>query len=174
MCELLKGSIYKIIHNQSNICYIGSTLNKLNYRWASHKAGYKKNKNKEYGNISIYKYFDKFGIENFKIILIKEYEIYDILQLHVYEQLWINKLKTINKIDVFSPFNKKQYRKNYYNIHKDKKLEQSKLRYNEKKIEINNQKKENRITCYCGINLRKADLARHKKSNFHITFVKIP
>ena len=42
-----------------------------------------------------------YGIQNFKIILIKEYMVYrehkkDHRHLFVYEQLWINKMKCIN------------------------------------------------------------------------------
>ncbi|GMF38340.1 unnamed protein product [Phytophthora lilii] len=89
------GKIYKIIHNQSNIIYIGSTFNDLKGRFAQHKADYKRKH-----NISIYEYFERYGIENFKIILIKEYEVIDRRHLEVYEQLWINKLKPINKAPV--------------------------------------------------------------------------
>ena len=34
------GSIYKIIVNQSNDIYIGSTFNELRHRWQEHKYQY--------------------------------------------------------------------------------------------------------------------------------------
>jgi len=86
------GRIYKIIHTQSNICYVGSTFNTLRDRWRGHKNDYKCDK-----NVSIYPYFKEFGIENFKIILIKEYEVVDRLHLESKEQIWINKLNCCNK-----------------------------------------------------------------------------
>ena len=88
------GKIYKIIHNQSNICYVGSTCNELRQRWQEHK---RHSTNEKVRKLSIYKYFEQYGIENFKIILIKEYEVIDRKHLEAYEQLWISKLKAINK-----------------------------------------------------------------------------
>lgn len=101
------GIIYKIIHNSSNIIYIGSTLNKdIKYRWRDHKRNYK---NELYQNISIYEYFDKFGIENFKIILIKKYDVCDRKHLTMYEQLAINNHKNcINKRASFQPIKDKR------------------------------------------------------------------
>jgi hypothetical protein len=97
MSEYKTGRIYRIIHNQSNICYVGSTIKTLKTRWSGHKKSFetylKTNKNPA----SIYPFFKKYGIENFTIILIKEYEILDRKHLLVYEQIWINKLKPVNK-----------------------------------------------------------------------------
>ena len=119
------GHIYKIICNiDSNIVYIGSTFNQLRHRWQGHKYNYKSN----YGKFSIHKYFDKYGINNFKIILIKSYNVVrenqkDCKHLHAYETLWISKTKNcINKILPFSPMrylNDKKYIKNYRENHKE-------------------------------------------------------
>jgi len=95
------GTVYKIICLcDSNIVYIGSTFNLLKQRWQEHKNHYKKNKLQ----ISIYPYFDKYGLENFKCVKIKNYIVYrehqrDFKHLRVYEQLWISKTgkKCINK-----------------------------------------------------------------------------
>ncbi|KAL7680584.1 putative GIY-YIG endonuclease [Plasmopara halstedii] len=32
------GRVYKIVHSQSDICYVGSTINELRVRWKNHKA----------------------------------------------------------------------------------------------------------------------------------------
>ena len=100
------GHIYKIICCiDSSFCYIGSTFNQLRHRFQTHKCKYKMNEK----GVAIYKYFDKYGIENFKIIKIKSYNVYrshnkDHLHLKVYETLWINKTKNcINKIAPFNP-----------------------------------------------------------------------
>mgnify|MGYP001546348743 CR=1 FL=1 len=71
------GRVYKIIHNQSELIYIGSTINKLKYRWQQHKNNYKYwvYGRSDRSHCSLYKYFLKYGIENFKIILIKEYNL---------------------------------------------------------------------------------------------------
>ena len=44
------GKVYKIIHKQSNIIYVGSTFNTLRDRWQRHKYSYDlwlNNKNSE-------------------------------------------------------------------------------------------------------------------------------
>jgi GIY-YIG catalytic domain len=72
------GTIYKIIHAQSDICYVGSTLNKeLKQRWKHHKEDYSKWLNGKPNGLSIYPSFKQPGIDQFKIILIKEYEVVD-------------------------------------------------------------------------------------------------
>lgn len=87
------GRVYKIIARQSNECYVGSTFDQLNYRFKGHKASYKNNK-----GCSVNELFDEHGVENCKIMLIKEYEVIDRRHLEVYETLWIKKLRAINKI----------------------------------------------------------------------------
>ena len=91
------GRVYKIIHNQSNICYVGSTFNTLRDKWQRHRHSFARYLNKNGAEFSIYPYFKEYGIENFKILLIKEYEVIDRRHLEVMEQLWINKLKSVNK-----------------------------------------------------------------------------
>lgn len=98
------GRIYKIHSPQLEICYIGSTCNTTRDRFLQHKNSYKRwlNNNHLQPN-SIYPFFQKHGIDNFKCVLVKEYEITDKNQLYVYEQLWINKLKKtcVNKAYAF-------------------------------------------------------------------------
>lgn len=109
----ITGRVYKIIHMQSNICYVGSTFNTIRDRFYRHQTGFRhwesdKGKNK----LSIYPFFKQYGIDQFKMVLIKEYQVCDKNHLEVYEQLWINKLKPINKKSSFSIkyLSKKQYR----------------------------------------------------------------
>jgi len=146
------GKVYKIIHSQSDICYIGSTQNSLRDRWKQHKNDYSKSTH----NLSIYEYFDKYGIEQFKIILIKEYSVSDKKELLALEQLWINKLKCINKYHAFQPLVKEyqkqyaiknkekisEYRKEYYIENRNKLLEIKKEYYNENKEHILEYQKE--------------------------------
>jgi hypothetical protein len=88
------GKIYKIVHSQSDIVYVGSTFNTLRDRLSKHK------------NIDskciIKKYIQEFGSDQFKIILIKEYEVVDRKHLEAYEQLWINRTKCINNNSAFA------------------------------------------------------------------------
>ena len=104
----INGHIYRIICLiHPKIQYVGSTFNELRHRWQSHKSDYKKylNGGRE---CAIYPYFEQYGIENFKMIKIKDYIVYaenkkDHKHLSAYEQLWINKLKCVNKNAAFNP-----------------------------------------------------------------------
>jgi len=149
------GHIYKIICKvDDTFCYIGSTFNSLRNRWQEHKNDYKK----QNGRFSIYEYFDKYGIENFKMILIKDYLVCrekqrDYRHLHAYETLWINKSKScVNKKLPFQPL-KKEQQKEYYNKNKDKILENTK-EYGSKKVECN----------ICGKCMRRDSITKHKKN----------
>ncbi|KAF1780175.1 GIY-YIG domain [Phytophthora cactorum] len=84
------GKIYRIVHLQSEMCYIGSTFNLLKHRWNGHKSQFKHwDEGKTTKGCSIYPYFKEHGIDQFKMVLIKEYEVADRAQLLAYEQLWI-------------------------------------------------------------------------------------
>ena len=122
------GRVYRIVClSNPEIQYVGSTFNTLRNRFQVHKNNCNNGK-----SISLYDYINKDPLkwENFKIILIKEYLVYrdnvkDTRHLHAYEQLWINKLKCINKLNCFVPncvkdFCHKEYRKDYHKVNKEK------------------------------------------------------
>jgi len=139
--EYSSGHIYKIICSlDSNFVYIGSTFTTLRQRWRGHKKHYKQYLKKGSNNMSTHKYYKKYGIENFKIILIKSYKVIresqrDNTHLKVYEQLWLNKTKkAVNIHKAFNPlYNKKIYNKEYNELNKE----------NNKKYRENNKEKLN-------------------------------
>ena len=61
--------IYKITNKINNKIYIGKTEFSIEKRWAEHCRDSKK---KEEKNRPLYRAFNKYGIENFKIELIEE------------------------------------------------------------------------------------------------------
>ena len=103
------GIIYFIICILNpSIIYIGSTLNTIDKRMTKHSQQYKYFTEGKYHNYSIYEYFTKYNIENFKIIPIKTYQVVDENHIHAYEQLWINKyqkFKNLKVINIQSAFN---------------------------------------------------------------------
>jgi hypothetical protein len=175
------GNIYKIICTiDSNFCYIGATFNQLRHRFQGHKYKFKKwlkDKNKNY-KCSIYAYFEKYGIENFKIILIKSYNVVrtnqrDNKHLHAYELLWINKTKNcVNEALPFNPLYKldrKESKKEYNENNKEKIKQQTKEKYQENKESISAKNKK-KFICACGSTIRITHKARHEKTKKHIQF----
>jgi hypothetical protein len=194
----IKGTIYQIICKLNpDIRYIGSTFNTLRNRWQVHKYDYENWKQGKRDAVSIYKYFNEIGIENFKMMEIKSYQIFsenskDHKHLSAYEQLWINKIKCINEHNAFNiPFvdkntNKlrcKQYWENnrekllqsnrdYYQSNQAQILEQKKAYYikNKEKIQSRGQEK---IECPCGGHYKVRDKYNHFKRKMHIKFLQI-
>ena len=110
----MRGRIYKIIHNQSDLIYLGSTKQELRYRWRDHKNNYKQYLKDNHSEISIYPYFKQYGIENFKMILVEEIEYEDRKELLKKEQEWINKLSCINKIYAYTSKEEKRNNQQIY------------------------------------------------------------
>jgi uncharacterized protein with NAD-binding domain and iron-sulfur cluster len=168
------GHIYLIFTPLDNsFSYIGSTFNKLHKRFQTHKRDFKywlKNKAKR-TNFSIFPYFEKYGIENFKIIKIKSYNVIrthkkDHKHLWAYETFWISKTKNCCNIQL--PFNplKKQAQKECNKKYRDKHKEYYKEYYkkyneeNEDKIKEYNKK-------YYEKNLVKIKKYRDEHKEYH-------
>lgn len=133
----MKGIVYEIYSDSHpDIRYVGSTTTTLEKRWQYHKGVFK---NTTKRRPIICKYFEEFGIDNFQIRVIKEYDIVDSNHLLAYEQLWINKLKSINlkKNLVLTKKIRQMQQKEYYENNREKK----KLYYEENKESISEKKK---------------------------------
>ena len=123
------GRIYKIISTQGNECYIGSTFNTTRDRFKNHKTHYEEWKKGKRDNMSVFQLFDKYGIQNCKIVLIKEYYVVDRYHLEVYETLWIYKSNS-NCINKYIPFNiKRLYKKQYNQQYQEKNRKKLKQQY---------------------------------------------
>lgn len=176
-----KGIVYRIVClSHPDIQYVGSTFNTLRQRWQCHKKSYTKwmKEDKKRGKCSIYPYFEQYGIEDFKILLIKEYQCVsetnkDHLHLSTYEQLWINKITCVN---IYNPLKKpkwlvKKITKLYRDEHKvernDKQKLYAKSHKEEKKIYDKKYREENVEMLYQkGVKYRKENIeiiARKKK-----------
>ena len=109
------GKIYKIISDQTEKIYIGSTTKKyLSDRMSQHRWDYKIGKNKSSKKIIRY--------DDAKIILIEKYPCGSIEELHAREQYWINENKDIcvNKYVAYTGLTSKEYQKEYFKIHAKK------------------------------------------------------
>jgi hypothetical protein len=92
MTETRNGSIYKIICSKSNDVYVGSTFNALRTRMSQHKRSFN-----EGNGLAIYTAFKRHGWASLTMILIDTYEVVDRRHLEMYETLWFNKLRAVNR-----------------------------------------------------------------------------
>ena len=122
------GKVYKIQpiceHNEDEV-YIGSTTKKyLSQRMDTHRSGYKRWLAGRAGNVKSYWLFDKYNIENCRIVLIESVCANDKDELDSREAYHIQNIKCVNK-NVFMrlktlgrPEYAKQYNKIYLEEHR--------------------------------------------------------
>lgn len=140
-------------------------MNELRWRWQRHKGCYGEWLNgKEDQKLTIYPYFKQYGIEKFKMILVKEYDVVDKKHLLAYEALWMSKFKK-SVVNKNCPFRVKGiYDQNYRLLNKDLLCEKSRKYYEDNKEIIHSRAKAHReknkeklqkqkaekMTCECG------------------------
>lgn len=179
-----KGKIYKIISDHVNLPYIGSTISSLAKRFSEHRCLYRKYVSDKCTNHEVFQIIcDKSA----KIELLEKYPCSSRSELLAREGYWIQKIPCVNKkvpgrthkekLDLrrkrtnnnrikiriqrrdYAKRKKEHitaYMKNYYLENKES--------YNKKRNEI--------ITCECGIKVQKRSLGRHKKTERHLKSLK--
>ena len=154
MPDYQNGKIYKIVVNTEEVYkpYVGSTCETLSRRLAKHRQEYKVKRK----NISSYELFDRFGVENCRIILLEECPCENREQLLMKEREWFDKIECCNKI---RPYNspeerivldkecEKKYaetrdRKEYFEANKERFSQQKKEYREANKEKISEQRKE--------------------------------
>ena len=143
------GIIYQIYNiNDPKIHYIGSSFNDISIRWQDHVSDYNKYlKDDRKPASTIYPYFKEFDIKNFEIRELSEYKVTCNAHLKMYEQLYINKYKPVNRINPFNILanvDRKNYQKQHYINHKEEKSEYGKQRYINNKEYFDNYVENNR------------------------------
>jgi hypothetical protein len=94
-----KGKIYKIVADTDEEYkpYVGSTIESLSRRMAGHRGNYKGWK-KGGRKCTSFDLFERFGVENCKIILLEEYQCDSIMKLLQKEREWFDTIECCNKV----------------------------------------------------------------------------
>ena len=167
------GKIYKLVSNQTDDVYIGSTCLKLCSRMAKHRCDYKHFKE---GKKHFVSSFDIMKFDDAKILLVEDFPCDRREQLLKREgEIIKNTQNCINrcvagrtKKDRAIEFKEeiKQYMDQYRLQNKETLSAKKKVYYSENKDTI----KERRlgvVTCECGIEIRKVNIAKHIKTRKH-------
>ena len=205
MVNYSNGKIYKIEpiceHNENEI-YIGSTTKKyLSQRMDKHRSGYKSWQLGKGDKVMSFELFDKFNIENCKIILIESVDAKNKDELYSREAHFIKNTKCINKIVPFrTRLERLELKKEYYTNNKERLTEQyikykvdnkdkisesGKVYYVNKKEKIIDkvkqyyednkekilEKHKERLICECGGNHSYSHKSRHLKSKMHCDYI---
>ena len=153
MADYSKGKIYKITNNVNDEIYIGSTVQSLNKRFIKHKTHYKMFLNGKYNNISCFKLFDKYGIDNCFIELIESYPCETKKDLEKREGILIKNNNSVNRIIVgrtkkeYIEDNKekiKKYQEDYINNNKEKIKDYHEVYYKDNKDKIKKYQEDNK------------------------------
>lgn len=185
------GKIYKIICDESDLIYIGSTCQTLANRLSQHK------------NKSNFKCCSKelFKLGNCSIVLIEKFPCKDKDELHAREQYYIDQFKDkcINKQKASTGIkaeSRKDYAEQYeqqytetrilkYEENRNEILQKAKKYYEENKDIIKeriskykeqnkdkiNQKMKQKLICECSGQYLRMNKARHEKTQKHIAFI---
>jgi len=148
------GKIYKISsRNGEDEHYIGSTTKPtLAQRMNDHKQQYKRWKLGKGKYVSSFSLFDKYGVDNCKIILLESYACNSKDELRAREDDWIKETNHVNKIGAVRDNEKAKAREQAH-----------------KKIEF-----ATKINCPCGAITDLSNKARHEKTRAHINYMANP
>ena len=155
---------YKIYSDlDDEMIYVGKTTQTLNKRFGEHKSYYRNN----IGYCSSKKVFEKYGIENVKVVLLEEIELENKYESDLKEREYIESYK--NCINKFLPT---QTQKERYENNKEIILEKNKNYYQTNIQKIKECKKEYHSQPYicevCNITMNLSSKSRHNKRQTHI------
>lgn len=119
MPDFSKGKIYRLVCDDPDLLYIGSTCKTLAQRKAGHVFEAKHNSPKKCSSFQIYE------AGNLKIELIEAYPCNTKHELHMRERYWIQNSKCVNRYsrvtttEIEKKEKKKERDRRYYENHKD-------------------------------------------------------
>jgi hypothetical protein len=169
MVDYQNGKIYKIISNNSDLVYIGSTAKyKLKERLAEHVSNF------ECG--VYYSSCELIKQPHYDIIEIEAHPCNSKVTLEAQERFWMLKYRDgcINVVNErpsgIEADNMTDYNRQYYLENKEKIADKKKQYYQDNKDEIEKYKA-TKVTCGCGCEVRKDSLLRHKKTQRHLSIM---
>jgi group I intron endonuclease len=161
---MILGKIYKIVNSVDNLIYIGSTKTTLSRRMTEHRS-----RGKKHQALKLYTHFALHGIENFRIVLIENYEYDTKDQLRAREDYHIQLNNTIkNGLNGIGALRTVEQRRQYDRVRgQTDKRKQTKKQYNK---EYQNEYKKIIHTCECGKSGLFTNKSKHIKTKQHNQF----
>ena len=186
-----RSKIYSIRSHQTDLVYIGSTIQPLHKRLYEHRKHYKRWLNDEYNYTTSYEVIQ---YDDHYIELVEEYPCNSKLELLRREGQVIretencckiipsrtktewyqdNRDKILEQMAKYYQDNKDklvEIHANYYQNNREKILEQIANYYQENRDKISKKGKV-KVVCECGSEIRKSDLPRHKRTKKHQSYL---
>ncbi len=179
MVNYQNGKVYKIepiVEHEENETYIGSTTKEyLSQRFQEHKSAYKRYQRIGGTNITVYKLFDKYGVDNCQIVLLEAYPSDSKDKLFSREAHYIKTVPNVNKT-ILGRTDQEYYQEHkqkiiqqvhlYASNNKDKIKERGIKYRQEHKEEIKARKSKKEICDICGTQYAHNHKQRHLRSKF--------
>ena len=176
MVNYALGKVYKIeaVNGEEGDIYIGSTTEKLlSTRMAKHRNNFRCWLNNKCKKTMSYDLFEKYGVENCKIVLLESVNANSNDELKAREAHYIRTIPCVNKIIPL------RSQKEYIEVNREKIIELKKeyRKSNEGKKKIkeyyqnNKEKILEKYCCPCGSKCIKGDRVRHEKSIKHQKYI---
>jgi len=177
MIKYENGKVYKIITNNPNEpCYVGSTAQPyLSNRMADHISSYRTwiKSDKKARKIMSFELFDKYGVENCKIILLESVNAKSKDELRQKEQEFINKLNCVNERRAYCTFEERRkeatiwMNEKYIPFHKEDKAKYD-AGYRIKNMEKLKTSRKQKYRCMtCNYELTCNKKSRHDRTKLH-------
>lgn len=188
MSRYQKGKIYKIVSENTDKVYYGSTCNILSKRLSQHRKNYKCYLNGKYNFVSSFNVIEH---GNAKIYLVEEFPCNNKMELEKRERYHIEHNECVNMIipsrsrKEWVKDNKthlKEYHKKWRdgnteykekrNVYNRERRKDPKVKQREYELAKANKKANELIECGCGNTYKHNKRARHLKTKIHMKFVK--
>ena len=189
-----KTHFYKIVCKDLNItdCYVGHTTDFTKRKWAHTGSHYNANGKRYNGHLSqlfLYDFIkENGGWENWEMILIDTKNCENKMEATKYEREFKEQLNsTLNKATPYRTEEekseyyaqwrkdnkqyKRDYNKNWHWKNKERNNKKARDNYNRNKEAISEAKKQDRIVCQCGVEIRRDNRWQHNKSKHHIQYM---
>jgi len=156
------GKIYKIVNDENDNFYIGSTCSTLTRRIHGHRQKHSKCMSKKLG----------VDIKDCIIVLVENYSCNDKQELLRKEREYIEKYRK-EGLNIMNKILPGRTHKEYHEDNKVEALKKQKEYYHKNKEKILEKKERDRkkVTCDCGSIIINTCLTRHKKSKKHLKYL---
>jgi len=155
----MSTTIYKITSTAGDKVYIGSTTQKLKYRFTGHLTN----------SCSVHILFKEYGVDTCTIEAIEEVKNEERL---VREKYWIEHYRE-TAVNINRPIRTKeeqlQQMRDHYQQNKEAHYQYSKTSYEKHKERRNKET----IICECGVETTKVNISRHIKTKTHLSKVSL-
>ena len=157
-----KTIIYKFICKDLSVkdLYVGHTTNWIK-RKASHKFDCNNTNSKSY-NYKVYKMIREYGSwDNWEMVEVEKYPCNDEREASARERYWYEELYA--SMNTHRPLRTEE--------EEEEERKKAKKKYKDKNKKILSQKAKQKITCFCGSEIRKDSKSRHERTSKHKKYI---